>query len=124
MTKSSGKKDTIWNFIKPFHFVLKAFGLGVFTIVGDISNGKIKTRISDVLYTMFWVSIQVYVIYVNVSMDLSLSRTNSFLIDRGAHLVEIFNACNVFGGTCFYALYRKEIWKIFHICSKFDEEVF
>lgn len=123
MQQSATKNLQIWNIVKPYYWVLRFFGLAPFSIRGDIKNGIIKTGISDVLYMLVALIIQSYVLYINITIDLSLSRTSSFLIDRGAFLIEIFNAGNVLIGTCFYAICRKRIWRIFRNCYEFDGEV-
>lgn len=114
---------TIWNAAKPIYWTLKIFGLAIYSIEGDIANGKIKTNILDVVHLLLVLVLQLYDLYINVTVDLSLSRTNKFLIDRGAHAVEIFNAINVLMGTCIYSFYRKRVWRIFQKCNQFDEEV-
>lgn len=123
MSQNLKKNFTIWNILSPFYWLIRCFGLAPFSIVGDPRIGKIKTGLVDILFMLLWMAVQFYVVYVNITMDLSLSRTSSFLIDKGAHLIEIFNACNVLAGTCFYALCRKRIWRIFRTCHEFDEEV-
>lgn len=113
----------IWNIVKPFYWIMKFFGLASFTIVGDVRDGKIKTRLRDVLHMLVVLTSQVYIVYINVIYDMSLSRTNSILIDIGAHFVEIFNGFNVLLGTLIYAVFRKKIWGIFRTCHEFDGEV-
>lgn len=114
---------TVWYTVKPFYLILKIFGLGPFTVVGDIKDGKIRTRSWDVLYTMLVMGVQVCVLHLNITHDMSLSRTNSILIDIGAQYVEIFNGFNVLFGTCLYAFYRKKIWGMFLKFHEFDCEV-
>lgn len=123
MAKEPKSNDTIWTLVKPYYWVLKFFGLGVFSIDGDINNGRIKTRFYDVLSTCIALVFQTYVLYINITFDLSLSRTSSFLIDKGAHLIEIFNACNVIAGSLLFGFHRKRIWGILRKCHEFDVEV-
>lgn len=114
---------TVWNLVKPFYWILKFFGLGVFTIDGDIEDGKIKTSIWDIFQMILVLSVQFYILHINIKFDMSLSRTSSILIDRGAHFIEIFNSLNVLLSICLYALFRKRIWRIFRKCYEFDVEV-
>src|SRR5690349_11899927 len=111
---------TIWNLIKPLYRIEKFFGLAVFSIKGNISEGKIRTDLFDVLQFLLVLGLQVYVLYINIVIDLSLSRTNSFLIDKGAHGIEIYNGFYVVLGSCLNAINRKKIWGIFRKCHKFD----
>lgn len=121
--RTAKKQYTIWDTVFPYYCILKTLGLTPFKIVGDIKDGKIKTTIFDVIQTIIVFIIQCYFLYANVIKDFSLSRTNSFFIDNGAHEVEIFNALNVIIGTVFYTSYRKKIWSIFRNCHEFDKEV-
>lgn len=117
------RPNTIWDIIKPYYRILKFFGLAVFSVKGKVVDGNIQSRPIEVLHFFFVLSIQIYVLYINIALDLSLSRTNSFLIDKGAHGIEIFNGINVVLGSCLYVFYRKRIWRIFRKCHEFDEEV-
>lgn len=114
---------TVWNVIKPIYWTLRFFGLAVYSIDGDIITGEIRTRFWDFLQLILVLCLQFYVLYINLTIDLSLSRTNNLLIDQGAHGIEIFNSVNVLMGTCIYAYYRKTVWRIFQKCNEFDVEV-
>lgn len=112
-----------WNIFKPFYWILRTFGLAAFSIEGDITNGEIKTRIHDVLHLMLVLSLQTYALYVNIKIDFSFSLTGKFLIDEGAHGLEIFNAFILVLCTCVYAFHKESIWRIIAQCSIFDIEV-
>lgn len=86
------KKVPIWNTVKPFYWILRAFGLAVFSIDGKISSGKIKTSFHNIVHFLVVLSVQFYVLYLNLKEDFSLSRTNSFLIDKGLLTNESFFA--------------------------------
>lgn len=105
------------------YLILRFFGLAPFSIVGDITDGKINTSILDIVHLLFILGVQIYVMRINVYNDLSLSRTSSFLIDKGAHGIEIFNGFNVFLGTFLYSAYRKRIWRILRTYHDVDKEV-
>lgn len=117
------KSFVIWEVVKHYYWLQRTFGLAAFSIKGNITDGRITTGPLEVLHFLIIVSLQLYVLYLNIIFDLSLSRTNSFLIDKGAHAIEIFNGFNVAMGTCLYAIYRKRIWKVLRKCHEFDEEV-
>lgn len=123
MAQDKKKSLTIWSYVKPFYWMMRYFGVGPFSIVGDVQNRRIRTRPCDVLLLLIALSIQIYILYLNVTVDLSLSRTSTFLIDKGAHLIEIFKAFNVVSGTCSFAFCGKKVWKIFCRCSEIDSEV-
>lgn len=113
----------VWSVIKVFYWILKPFGLAPFSIDGKIENGKIKTSRFDFCHFSLVLSVQVWVLYINFYENYSLSRTNSFLIDKGAYCIEIFNAFNVIFGSCLYAVNRRKFWAIFISFHSFDQEV-
>lgn len=113
----------MWDMVRPSYYVLKTFGLAVYSVEGDIKNGQIRTRYWHVLQLIAVLSIQIYGLYINITVDMSLSKTGSLLIDGGARLVEVFNVFNIVFGTLSYAYYRKTVWKIFRKCYEFDGEV-
>lgn len=121
--KQTKSPNSVWRIVEPFYWMMRAFGLFAFTIDGDIIDGRIKTQILDIVHLLLVFAIQGFVVYANITHDLSLSRTSSVLIDGGARLIELFNGFNVVLGTCIYTVYRKTIWRIFRKCSEFDEEV-
>lgn len=123
MKQHISSTTTIWDIVVPFYWVQKFFGLAVFTIKGNFKDGRIKTMPSDIIHFLVVLCLQLYVVYINFVLDLSLSRTNSFLIDKGAHGIEIFNGMHVVLGSFLYVIYRKRIWKIFRKFYEFDEEV-
>jgi hypothetical protein len=45
------------------------------------------------------------------------------LIDKGAYLIEVFNAINIIFGTCLYAYHSKKVWKIMKAFEMFDAQV-
>lgn len=116
-------KHTIWTLLKPVYFVLKISGLAAFSIEGDIQNGRIKTtkfdifRISSVLLALM------FLLYIKTNEDLTLSHTDSFLIDKGAYLVGVFNNFNVICGVLLYIVRKKMAWKIFRKLHEVDLEV-
>lgn len=114
---------TVWNVVKPIYWTLRFFGLAIYSIDGDVITGEIRTNFWDFFQLIFVLCLQFYVLYINLTIDLSLSRTNNLLIDQGAHGIEIFNAVNVLMGTVIYAYYRKTVWRIFQKCNEFDVEV-
>lgn len=116
-------KQSIWSTVIPIYRVLRVFGLTPFSVVGEIKNGKIKSNVFDGLQLCIVLCVQLYVLYINFKEDLSMSRTNSPLIDKGAYLIENFNVLNILLGTSFYAVYRKKIWRIFSKFYQFDKEV-
>jgi hypothetical protein len=117
------KNDSVWTVVKPFYWILRTFGLAIFSIDGDVKNGKITSNVFDFFHLSAVLGVQFYVFYLNVVEDFSLSRTSSFLIDKGSYCVEIFNALNVVFGTCLYAFYKKKVWGIFLKLYLFDEQV-
>lgn len=121
--KHVSKRDTIWTYIKPYFWVSKGLGLANFSIDGDIRNGKIRTGFLDVTYFVVILGGQVYACFLNLTNDISLSRTNSVLIDGGARLIGVFNAFNVLVATFMFFLNRKKIWKIFRMLYEVDNEV-
>lgn len=121
--KETTTEFTNWDIVKPFYWILRTFGLATFSIDGEIANGKIKSGIWDGFHLLAVFAVQFYIFYINVTMDLSLSRTQTVLIDTGAHIIEIFNGFNVLLGTCYYTFYRKKVWGVFRKCYEFDKEV-
>jgi len=118
-----GEKFSIWTIVKYYYAFAKYFGLAPYEIEGPIESGKIKFSL---WYTCFFVAalgLQSVLVYVNFKMDLSLSKTNSFLIDKGAHFVEILNVFDILLSTVINAIFRKKIWSCFRRCHEFDEEV-
>lgn len=118
--KVDKKKNISW---KQFYWILKPFGLVPFSVVGEIEEGKIKTNFFDCVHFMLVLSVQLWVLWVNIWENYSLSRTNTFLIDKGAYFIEIFNACNVIFGSCLYVFHRRNFWNIFMKFHNFDKEV-
>lgn len=114
---------SMWDIVRPFYYVLKMFGLAIYSVEGDLKTGRIRTRFWHVLQLMVILSIQIYVLYIKITVDMSLSKTGSVLIDAGSRLVEVFNVFNVVFGTLSYTYYRKVIWRIFRKCHEFDCEV-
>lgn len=121
--KSAKLSYTIWGVVKPVYWTLRVFGLAPYSIEGDMKHGNTKTNIWDIFHFLLVLILQFYIFYINAFVDLSLSRTNKFLIDKGAHGVEIFNSINLILGTCIYCYNRKKVWAIFQKCNEFDEEV-
>lgn len=116
-------KASIWKVVKPFYWILRIFGLAIFSINGDIGDGKITTNFHNIFQMIIVLSAQFYLLYFNSTNDFYVGKTSSFLIDKGAYCLEIFNALNVLMGTLIFTFYRKKIWKIFSKLNVFDEEV-
>lgn len=113
----------IWFNVYLYYIALKVFGFAGYSIDGDIHNGKIKTQFKDVAYLSLWILFEIYLIYVNVVINLSLSHTGSFLIDEGSRFVTILGVCNVLFSTVINFLLRYKIWHIFDKIYSFDQNV-
>lgn len=113
----------LWFNVYLYYIALKVFGFAGYSIDGDIHKGKIKTNFLDVSYVLFWIIFDSYLIYVNVDINLSLSHTGSFLIDKGSHFVTILGVCNVLFSTVINFIFRYKIWDIFGKFYSFDNDV-
>ena len=113
----------LWLNVYLYYIAIKAFGFAGYSIDGEIHKGKIKTKFMDVAYLSLWILFEIYLIYVNVNINLSLSRTGSFLIDKGSRFVTILGVCNVLFSTIINFLFRYKIWQLFVNFYSFDHEV-
>ncbi|CAO1439498.1 unnamed protein product [Diamesa serratosioi] len=111
----------LWFNVYLYYIGLKIFGFAGYSIDGDIYKGKIKTQFKDVAYLSLWLLFEIYLIYVNVDMNLSLSNTGSFVIDKGSRFVTILGVCNVLFSTVVNFLFRYKIWGIFTQFYSFDQ---
>ena len=113
----------IWFNVYLYYIALKVFGFAGYSIDGDIHKGKIKTNFMDVAYLSLWIIFEVYLVYVNFDINLSLSHTGSFLIDKGSRFVTILGVFNVLFSTIVNFLFRYKIWRIFWNINSFDHDV-
>lgn len=113
----------LWFNVYLYYIAMKVFGFAGHSIDGDIHKGKIKTKFMDVAYLSLWIMFDIYLIYVNVDINLSLSHTGSFLIDKGSRFVTILGVCNVLFSTVINFLLRYKIWRIFGQFYSFDHDV-
>lgn len=99
------------------------FGFAGFSVDGDIRDGKIKISLLDKFYIPLSLSVQLYILYLNVTVDLSLIHINSFLIDKGTRFVTILCATNIVFSAILNVTFRNRFWKIFRGFYAFDQEV-
>ena len=116
-------KKTVWDIVYPLYLLVKIFGFAGFSVDGDIRDGKIKISLFDKFYLAFSLSTQLYIVYLNVTVDLSLIHINSFLIDKGTRFVSILCASNIVFSAILNVIFRKRFWKIFRGFYAFDQEV-
>lgn len=117
------KVYSFWDTIRVFYYVVKGFGYVSFSIDGRIEKGKIKSTFLDILMVLSGCSFFAVIIYLNITNDLTLISTKSFLIDKGNRSVTLFTIINVFLSSIINGLRRHEIWRSFKKLSNFDHEV-
>lgn len=120
---SPSKVYSFWDTIWVLYLMVKSFGYISFSIDGKIQNGKIKTTLRDILILLFGASFVQVVIYLNFTHDLTLIKTNSFIIDSGNRITTLFIISNVLLSSLMNTLRRRQIWNIFAKISNFDKEV-
>lgn len=116
-------KTTVWTLLRPVYWILKFLGLAAFSIDGEFSNGRIRTTFWDIIWMSMCLLGLFNSLYVKTIDDIALSHTDSFLIDKGAYLVGIFNSFNVICGVVIFVLRKQDIWKLFRKLHKIDVEV-
>lgn len=114
---------SVWDSVRIFYLVVKFCGYISFSIDGRIENGRIRSRIFDILLTTFANSSMVYIVFINYTNDVSLMTTKSFIIDKGTRLVSLSSITNVFISSIINTLRRHEIWSIFKGFHDFDKQV-
>ena len=117
------KQKTVWDIVYPLYIIVKIFGLAAFSVDGDIRDGKIKIKLFDKIYLVLSISFRLYMLYLNLTEDLSLIHLNSFLIDKGTRFVTILCASNVVFSAILNIAFRNRFWTIFRGFSEFDQEV-
>lgn len=117
------KVYSVWDTVHIFYYVVKFFGYICFSIDGKIEKGRIKSSVLDILMITFSNVCMLYVIYLNLTYDLSLISTKSFIIDNGTYLVTLFSITNVFMSSVINTIRRFEIWSVFKTFNNFDIEV-
>lgn len=117
------KQKTVWDIVYPLYILVKMFGFAGFSVDGDICNGKIKISLFDKFYIAISLSFHLFILYLNVTVDLSLIHINSFLIDKGTRFVTILCATNIVFSSILNVFFRNRIWNIFCGFYAFDQEV-
>lgn len=117
------KHKTVWDIVYPLFVLVRLFGFAAFSVDGDIRDGKIKIKFIDKIYLTFSISFQLYILYLNVTKDLSLIHINSFLIDKGTRFVTILCALNILFSAILNIAFRNRFWQIFRGFYAFDQEV-
>ncbi|CAO1424237.1 unnamed protein product [Diamesa hyperborea] len=117
------QQKTVWDIVYPLYLIVKCFGFAGFSVDGDIRDGKIKISLFDKFYITFALSAQLFILYLNVTLDLSLIHINSFLIDKGTRFVTILCASNVLFSATLNVIFRNRFWEIFRGFYAFDQEV-
>lgn len=117
------QQKTVWDIVYPLYLIVKCFGFAGFSVDGDIRDGKIKISLFDKFYITFALSAQLFILYLNVTLDLSLIHINSFLIDKGTRFVTILCASNVVFSATLNVIFRNRFWEIFRGFYAFDQEV-
>lgn len=117
------KEKTAWDIVYPLYILVKFFGFAGFSVDGDIRDGKIKTTLADKIYLTSSILMQSYIVYLNVTVDLSLIHINSFLIDTGTRFVTILCTLNIVFSSILNIAFRNRFWKIFRGFYAFDQEV-
>lgn len=120
---SSQKSYNIWNSVWPFHVVMKFCGYACFSIVGDIRDGKIQSKFSDIFTLITSLLITSALIYLNYAYNLSLISTSSRVINIGSRFVLLFGISNVFFSSLLMFTRRHKVWSIYTRCHKFDDEM-
>lgn len=103
--------------------MVKLFGYITFSIDGKIQNGKIHSTIWDIFVMLCGSAFISVIIYVNFTIDLTLIKTKSFIIDQGNRLTTLFIISNVLVSSIINGLRRYEIWNVFKNISDFDKKV-
>lgn len=120
---NKSKIYSCWDTIRIFYILSKVSGFIAYSIDGRIENGKIKTRLMDIVMLNSFLFIYFVVFYLNYRYDLTLISTQSPTIDIGNRLIHNYIIINAFLTTFLQFIWKDSVWEIFQSFSEFDKDV-
>jgi hypothetical protein len=115
--------DNIYDVIKYVFLCSKLVGFSPFSIVGDVKNGVIKTTMIDLVWCSVVFSTMSYILYANITENLSLQQTNSIVVEKGGKIILIIAIINLMFVTFTTFLNRNRVWNIVQKIHQCDCQV-
>jgi hypothetical protein len=91
--------------------------------VGDVKNGVIKTTMIDLVWCSVVFSTMSYILYANITENLSLQQTNSIVVEKGGKIILIIAIINLMFVTFTTFLNRNRVWSIVQKIHQCDCQV-
>lgn len=115
--------ETVYDIVYPFLFFIKWCGLLPVTMIGERSNGQVKTTIRDWMYLSIFIIGSFGVLFVNLIYDTNMTRFKSALINHGNTLATLVASINLILTIIMNAKERFNIWNCLNKFHQFDLKV-
>lgn len=117
------KHNTIYDIIKPFYTISRFIGLASYTIIGNVTDGIVQTKLVDIIPLMGTLGIQLYLLYFNLQNDLKLNRTSSAIVNQGGRLATGLSLVNLVFATIINHYFKHTVWGFIAGIHKCDLQV-
>lgn len=113
----------IYETARPFYYITKITGFACFSIDGDIKNGRIKTKLIDLLLLLFHFVCHSTTCILNIIKEFDRTKSQSGFVDFGNKLQFTFSTINISFYMLVSYIQRHNIWSILHHLHIFDENI-
>lgn len=112
------QSSNIYETFSPFYIILKLLGIAPFQL--NLKSGKVSVKWQDVLWILFcWIFFGALIV-LNIIYGIRKSLENSTILQKGCHLLLIFQLTSSFYIQFVNFFNRKKIEKFFKILHEFD----
>lgn len=119
----SSPKQNIYDVVHNPFAISRIFGFAPISIVGDMADGIIRVKYFDVIRNLFQIVLCASVIYMNLSINLTLLETSSVLINLSSRGAAVGMSMNIFLAVVVFALQSGNLWSIIRNLNEVDQEV-